>query len=96
MRTMTNNTMKPESEAKNLTNVNPKLIDGLGVQVDAFIGKSSIKISQLNDWKAGSVVTLDAALSDLVELRVNGLCVATGELVSVGERFGVLITSVAS
>lgn len=76
--------------------VNPALIDSLGVQVDAFIGKSSIKISELNSWKVGCIVKLDASLSDLVELRVNGLCVAGGELVSVGEQFGVRVTSVVA
>jgi flagellar motor switch protein FliN len=93
---MTTDAISPENETQTPATVNPALIDGLGVQVDAFIGRSNIKISQLNSWKAGSVVTLEAALSDLVELRVNGLCIATGELVSVGEQFGVRITSVAS
>jgi flagellar motor switch protein FliN len=93
---MTTDAISPKIETQASVTVNPALIDSLGVQVDAFIGKSSIKISQLNSWKAGSVVTLEAALSDLVELRVNGLCIATGELVSVGEQFGVRITSVVS
>jgi flagellar motor switch protein FliN len=93
---MTTETMSLGNETQVPATVNPALIDSLGVQVDAFIGKSSIKISQLNSWKVGSVVTLEAALSDLVELRVNGLCIATGELVAVGEQFGVRITSVVS
>jgi flagellar motor switch protein FliN len=93
---MTTDAISPENETQAPATVNPALIDSLGVQIDAFIGKSNIKISQLNSWKAGSVVTLEASLSDLVELRVNGLCIATGELVSVGEQFGVRITSVAS
>jgi flagellar motor switch protein FliN len=92
---MSSSTSPIDDAAGEPVTINPALIDSLGVQVNAYIGKSNIKISQLNSWQIGSVVTLDAALSDVVELRVNGLCVASGELVSVGEQFGVRITSVA-
>ncbi|MBL7358791.1 FliM/FliN family flagellar motor switch protein, partial [Escherichia coli] len=39
--------------------------------------------------------TLDAQLNTPVELRLNGVAVARGELVAVGEKFGVRLTEIA-
>lgn len=93
---MTDSENSAQSIEKTPNSVNPAVIDSVAIKVEAFIGSSDIKISQLNSWRVGSEIALDAALSDLVELRVNGLCVATGELVAIGDKFGVRITSVSA
>lgn len=71
------------------------LIANVDVVVETFVGKTSITVGELNAMGPGRVLVLDAPLNDLVELRVNGLAVAQGELVSVGDCFAVRITSVA-
>ncbi len=71
------------------------LLEAVDVRVEAFLGETNMTIAQLNALKAGGVVTLDALLNEPVELRVNGVRVAHGELVSVGDKFGVRITAVA-
>ena len=43
----------------------------------------------------GGIVALEAGLNEMVELRVNGVTIAHGELVAVGDRFGVRIVKVA-
>ncbi len=64
------------------------LLDAVDVRVETFIGETQMTIAQLNALKAGGVVTLDATLDEPVELRVNGVRVAQGELASVGDKSG--------
>jgi flagellar motor switch protein FliN/FliY len=71
------------------------LVDTVDVAVETYLGCTSMTVAQLNALAAGGVVTLDAALNQLVELRVNGVIIAHGELVAVGDKFGVRIVSVA-
>ncbi len=51
-------------------------------------------ISELLNITDGSIVSLETPLNGLVDLHLNGRVVARGELVSVGEKFGVKITEV--
>jgi flagellar motor switch protein FliN/FliY len=71
------------------------LIDNVDVVVETYLGATTITIADLQALKAGALLTLDAQLNELVELRVNGVTVAHGELVAVGDQFGVRVTSVA-
>ncbi len=71
------------------------LLENVDVKVETYLGETSMTIAQLNALKSGGVVALGAALNELVELRVNGVTIAHGELVAVGDKYGVRITSVA-
>lgn len=71
------------------------LIDAVGVTVETFLGATKMTVAELTAMQAGGVITLDTALSGLVELRVNGVAIARGELVAVGDKFGVRITSIS-
>jgi flagellar motor switch protein FliN len=72
------------------------LLDNVDVRIETFVGETKMTLAQLNTLKAGGVVALDATLNEMVELRVNGVAIAHGELVAVGDRFGVRIVKVAS
>ena len=76
-------------------NARAALIDNVDVNIETFLGAATMTVSELNALNSGAVVTLDASLSDLVDLRVNGVSVARGEIVAVGDKFGVRITSIA-
>ncbi|MBC7768234.1 MAG: FliM/FliN family flagellar motor switch protein [Phycisphaerales bacterium] len=71
------------------------LADNVDVAIETFLGGANMNIGELNALLAGGVVTLDCALNALVELRVNGVPIAHGELVAVGDKFGVRITTLA-
>lgn len=75
--------------------VRSALVNHVDVQIETYLGATSMTIAELNALTSGSVVTLDAALNGLVELRVNGVAFAQGELVAVGDKFGVRIVSAA-
>ena len=86
---------KPQNGANGAANVRSTLIDSVGVTIETYLGDTEMTIAELNALHVGGVVKLDAALNGPVELRVNGVIIAQGELVAVGDKFGVRITSVS-
>lgn len=84
-----------EKHDAGLTTISSKLVDKVGVRLEAFVGSADMTIGEMTALSAGSVVVLDEQLNSVVELRLNGTPVARGELVAVGDRFGVRITEIA-
>lgn len=76
--------------------VNRSVIDGLPVNVEAILGEARVSVGELTSLTPGAVFTLDKTLGDSVELRVNGAVIAYGELVSMGDKFGVRIQKIAA
>lgn len=72
------------------------LIAHVDVRVEAFVGAASMTVAELAALQTGAAIELDAALNTPVELRVNGLAVARGELVAIGDKFGVRIVEIAT
>ena len=71
------------------------MIDDVEVEIEAFVGGARMTVAELGALKAQSVVTLDAPLNQAVELRLNGVVIAQGELVAVGDKFGVRLSEIA-
>lgn len=74
--------------------VSTRLIQNVPVQLEAFVGDVRMTVAELSALGTDSVVTLDAPLNQSVELRLNQLPVARGELVAVGDRFGIRISEI--
>lgn len=72
--------------------VSAKLIEAVAVELEAFLGRSQMTVGALTGLAPGGVVPLDAPLNQQVELRLNGVAVARGELVAVDDKFGVRLT----
>lgn len=72
-----------------------QLLDSVSVRLEAYLGGSPMTVGELTALKEGAVVPLDAPLNQSVELRLNGVAVAKGELVSVGDRFAVRLIDVS-
>jgi len=60
------------------------------------IGRSRLTVQEILQLAPGSVVELDRAVGDPVDLYVSDRKLALGEIVVVGEHFGVRITRVLS
>lgn len=58
------------------------------------LGRARVPIQRLLDVHEGSVLELDKAAGDLLDVVVNGRLVARGEAVVVGDRFAVRIVEV--
>jgi flagellar motor switch protein FliN/FliY len=84
----------PEAGAK-AARINSKLIENVGVTLEAFLGEACMTVAEFTELKGGAVVPLDATLNQAVELRLNGVTVAKGELVSVGAKFGIRLVEIS-
>lgn len=78
-----------------LVSLDAPLFKEVNVELAAKLGRVTLPVAELLALKAGAVMTLDARLNDLVELRLGQTVVARGEIVAVGEHFGVRIVDVA-
>ena len=58
-------------------------------------GKTKMLLGELMSLKPGSVIDLECALANVVELLVNGKIVARGAAVTVEGRYGVRILEIA-
>ena len=58
------------------------------------VGNTEIRIRDLLRLNEGSVVELDRLAGDPLDILVNGTMIAKGEVVMVGERFGVRFTEI--
>ena len=91
----TNVSATPAKPDAQLGKINPKLIETVGVTLEAYLGEARMTVAELTALKDNSVVPLDAALNQSVELRLNGVAVARGELVAVDDSFAVRLTEIA-
>lgn len=70
------------------------LIAGVEVVLEARLGSARMTVAELMKLKVDDCVPLEAALNQDVELRLNGSTIARGELVTVGDHFGVRIVEI--
>src|SRR5690242_1519657 len=87
------------AELANAGAVNPggtinNLFD-VSVTVTAELGRATLAIGDILKLGIGSVVELDRAVSDPVDLVVQGVRLARGEVVVVDDRFAIRIKEIA-
>lgn len=75
---------------------NLDLIRDVQVGASAILGTATVSAGRLFDLREGEVLELDQDISQPVEIRVEGKLVGRGEIVVVGDRFGILITQLAA
>lgn len=76
--------------------VSATLMAAVTVELQAHLGHAAMTVGALTALEPGAVVALDATIDRLVELRLNDVVIARGELVTVGETFGVRLTEVVA
>ena len=78
-----------EEQAQNL-----EMIMSVPLQVSVEIGRTTQKVDEILSYSKGTLVVLDKLAGDQVDIFVNGLCVAHGDVVVIDDNFGVRITEV--
>ena len=68
---------------------NHKVLENIDVNLTVEVGRTEITIRELLRLNEGSVVELDRLAGDPLDIMVNNTKIAKGEVVMVGERFGV-------
>lgn len=66
------------------------------VTISMEVGNSSIPIRNLLQLNQGSVLELDRLAGEPLDVLVNGMLIAHGEVVMVNEKFGIRLTDVIS
>ena len=79
----------PKVTAENL-----RVLENVEVQMTVEVGNTEIKIRDLLRLNEGAVIELDRLAGDPLDILVNGTMIAKGEIVMVGERFGVRFTEI--
>ena len=76
--------------------VNLEAILDVPVTLSMEVGRTRIPIRNLLQLNQGSVVELDRAAGEPLDVFVNGTLVAHGEVVVVNDKFGIRLTDVIS
>ena len=83
---------QPQSHSSGTENL--KVLESIDVALTVEVGGAEIKIRELLRLGEGSVVELDRLAGDPLDILANGTMIAKGEVVMVGERFGVRFTEI--
>ncbi len=70
------------------------VLQNIPVTLSVEVGRSGLKIRDLMHLTQGSVIELDRAAGEPLDLLVNNTVVAQGEIVLVNERYGIRLTRV--
>ena len=81
--------IKDSSAANNL-----RVLENIDVKLTVEVGNTEIKIRDLLRLNEGAVVELDRLAGEPLDILANGTMIAKGEVVMVGERFGIRLTEV--
>mgnify|MGYP000046811471 FL=1 len=74
--------------------INPDVLENIPVTLSIEVGRAVIKIRDLMRLTQGSVVELDRIAGEPLDLLVNNIVVAQGEVVLVNDRYGIRLTRV--
>ncbi len=81
------------SQESNVTKLLERIMD-IPLTVEVIVGSTTMLLKDLLNIGPGSVIELDREINEPVDIRVNGKLMAQGELVVIGEKFGVRITEI--
>ena len=87
-------TQPTNTPVENLSNL-AALLD-VQLPVSIRFGETEMMLEDVIKLGVGSVIELNSAVDDPVELVVNGRCFARGEVVTVDGFYGVRITEITS
>ena len=73
---------------------NLRVLENIDVMLSVEVGNTELKIRDLLRLNEGAVIELDRLAGDPLDILVNGTMIAKGEIVMVGERFGVRFTEI--
>ena len=72
-----------------------ELLDSIGVDVSVVVGQAHTTVGHLMSLKESDLLKIDRGVDQPVDMLVNGIVVARGELVVIDDSFGVRVTEVA-
>lgn len=71
-----------------------KILENIEVTLSIEVGRTEMTIRDLLRLNEGSVIELDRLAGEPLDIFVNGAIIAKGEVVMVGERYGIRLTDI--
>jgi flagellar motor switch protein FliN/FliY len=90
------NDLKPNAAAAAGQEMNLNLILDVEVTLALEVGRARMPVRELLQLAPGAIVELDRLASEPLDVLVNGVRIARGEVVVVNEKFGIRLTDVVS
>ncbi|QIG78728.1 flagellar motor switch protein FliN [Stakelama tenebrarum] len=75
---------------------NLRLLQDVGVKLTVEIGSTQLSLRELLALGEDSVIELDREANELLDVFVNGTLIGRGEVVTVGDKFGVRMTELVN
>ena len=69
-------------------------LEGVQVTLSMELGQTEMTLDEVTEMSDQSLVELDKSVGDPVDIMINGQPFGKGEVVTVGEYFGVRITDI--
>jgi flagellar motor switch protein FliN/FliY len=86
----------PNAPAGTGQEMNLNLILDVSVTLSLEVGRARMSVRDLLQLAPGAIVELDRLASEPLDVLVNGVRIARGEVVVVNEKFGIRLTEVVS
>lgn len=64
------------------------------VELSVRLGKTKMSIKKLSELQQGSIVELDGLAGEPLDILINGVLIAQGEVVVINDKFGIRITDI--
>jgi len=88
--------LSPNAAAAVGQEMNLNLILDVAVTLALEVGRAKMSVRELLALAPGAVVELDRLAGEPLDVLVNGVRIARGEVVVVNEKFGIRLTEVVS
>jgi len=85
---------EPAREGERAGFENLRVLENIEVELTVVVGSAEMKIRDLPRLNEGSVIELDRLAGDPLDILANGTIIAKGEVVMVGERFGIRFSEI--
>jgi flagellar motor switch protein FliN/FliY len=73
-----------------------ELLLDVRINVSVEVGRVEMPVRQVMELSPGAVIELERSATEPVEIYANGRCIGRGEVVVVGEQFGVRVTELGA
>ena len=90
------NDLGPNAASGSGQEMNLNLILDVAVTLALEVGRARMPVRELLQLAPGAIVELDRLASEPLDVLVNGVRIARGEVVVVNEKFGIRLTDVVS
>ncbi len=72
------------------------LLRGVEMSATVELGRTHLRVEEVLGLREGSIVELDRAAGESADLLINGVLIASGEIVVVDENYAIRITRIAA